>query len=201
MTPRSLTFSEYKTLVEQSPILIWRADLTMGCDYFNERWLAFTGRTMEQEFGNGWAVGVHADDLDRCLQIYTDSFAARKVFTMEYRLRRHDGAFRWISDHGEPFYDEKGQFAGYIGSCVDVTERVEAQDALVAAHEAEVKTLHGLLPICSACKKIRDKQGRWTQIETYIKQRSEADFTHGICPDCAKVYYPDADLTGHDTGR
>ena len=190
MKSSELSPQEYRTLVEQAPILIWRSDLTMLCDYFNERWLAFTGRTLEQERGNGWAAGVHPDDLGRCLQIYTEAFARQAIFAMEYRLRRHDGIYRWIMDRGAPFYDARGQFAGYIGSCVDVTERVDAQEALKAAHEAEIHTLRGLLPICSSCKKIRDDQGQWTQIETYIKQRSAAEFTHGICPDCAARLFP-----------
>ncbi len=79
----SLLPPEYAVIVEQAPILIWRADLTMGCDYFNERWLAFTGRALSQELGHGWAEGVHPDDLARCLEIYTSSFAARRVFEME----------------------------------------------------------------------------------------------------------------------
>jgi PAS domain S-box-containing protein len=190
MKSSELSPQEYRTLVEQAPILIWRADLTMGCDYFNERWLAFTGRTLEEEQGNGWAAGVHPDDLDRCLRIYTEAFARQTIFAMEYRLRRHDGIYRWIADRGAAFYDARGQFAGYIGSCVDVTDRVEAQKALKTAHEAEIHTLHGLLPICSSCKKIRDDKGQWTQIETYIKQRSAAEFTHGICPDCAARLFP-----------
>jgi PAS domain S-box-containing protein len=184
-------FNEYKTLVEQAPIMIWRADVTMGCDYFNERWLSFTGRTMEQEYGNGWAEGVHADDLPRCLKIYTESFAQHKIFEMEYRLRRWDGAFRWIFDRGVPFNGISGEFAGYIGSCIDVTERVDAQAQLKAAQEAEIKTLRGLLPICSGCKKIRDERNYWQNVEVYVTEHFDAHFTHGLCPDCLKKYFPE----------
>jgi PAS domain S-box-containing protein len=186
-----LSFAEYKALVEQAPILIWRADLTMGCDFFNERWLAFTGRTMEQEAGNGWAEGVHPDDLSRCLKIYTESFAQRKVFEMEYRLRRADGAFRWLFDRGEPFNGPSGQFAGYIGSCIDVTDRVNAEAQLKAAQEAEVKTLRGLLPICAWCKKVREDSGYWGELEGYVSKHSAAVFTHGLCPDCQQKHFPD----------
>ena len=190
MKSQELSAKEYQILVEQAPIMVWRADLTMGCDYFNDRWLAFTGRTMEQEHGNGWAAGVHADDLDRCLDIYTKAFARQDTFEMEYRLRRNDGVYRWILARGVPFHNEHGQFAGYIGSCIDVTARVEAEEAIKAAHKAELRTLRGLLPICSSCKKIRDDQGRWNELETYIKQRSAAEFTHSICPECAERLYP-----------
>lgn len=194
MNPPALTYTEYRELVEQAPILIWRANLTMGCDYFNERWLAFTGRTLEQEAGNGWAEGVHPEDLDRCLKIYTESFTHRRVFEMEYRLRRADGVYRWLFDRGVPFNGPSGQFAGYIGSCIDITERVEAQAQLKAAQEAEMNTLRGLLPVCAWCRKVRDDNGYWSQLESYVSAHSKATFSHGLCPDCAQKHFPeDAD--------
>jgi PAS domain S-box-containing protein len=109
--------------------MIWRANLDAKCDYFNRTWLAFTGRTIEHEMGDGWAEGVHPDDLGGCLRHYLDHFARREPFEMEYRLRRHDGVYRWIFDRGVPFVDDDGNFAGFIGSCVDVDERRRAQDA------------------------------------------------------------------------
>lgn len=186
MESTRLTLQEYEALVEQSPILIWRANTEALCDYFNDRWLAFRGRTMAQEYGNGWAEGVHPDDYDDCLRIFLDGFNNRKVFEMEYRLMRHDGVYRWIFDRGVPYTDDKNQFAGYIGSCVDVTERVDAQEALRLKLENEIKTLKGIIPICCYCKKIRDDKESWHQIEAYISQHSEAEFSHGVCPDCLK---------------
>jgi PAS domain S-box-containing protein len=126
---RPLTPPEYRLLVQHSPVMIWRAALDAKCDYFNRTWLAFTGRTIEQEMGDGWAEGVHPEDLDRSLRHYLDHFARRQPFEMEYRLRRHDGVYRWIFDRGVPFVDDDGHFAGFIGSCVDVDERRRAQDA------------------------------------------------------------------------
>ncbi|NMO17041.1 PAS domain-containing sensor histidine kinase [Pyxidicoccus fallax] len=117
---------QYRALVEHHPTMIWRAGLDAKCDYFNETWLSFTGRTLEQEMGNGWAEGVHPDDFDRCLKIFLDGFGRRQPFEMEYRLRRHDGVYRYIFDRGVPFWDDSGAFAGFIGSCVDVHERREA---------------------------------------------------------------------------
>ncbi len=125
----ALTPTEYRLLVEHSPVMIWRSGRDAACDYFNETWLAFTGRTFAQELGNGWAEGVHRDDFERCLAIYLDHFERRQPFEMEYRLRRHDGAYRWIFDRGVPFADDSGEFAGFIGSCVDVDERRRAQEA------------------------------------------------------------------------
>lgn len=183
-----LTALEYALLVEQAPILIWRARTDGLCDYFNQRWLDFTGRTMEQEFGNGWAEGVHPGDLQRCLDIYLDHFTRREVFEMEYRLRRQDGAWRWIFDRGAPMYAPTGEFLGYIGSCTDVTERVEAQEALARAQAAQIRTLHGLLPICMLCKKIKNDEGYWECLEQYVHEHSDADFSHGLCPDCFPGY-------------
>jgi PAS domain S-box-containing protein len=181
---------EYAVLVEQAPILIWRSNTAAACDYFNDRWLEYTGRNMEQEYGNGWAEGVHPDDFDGCLAIYLRAFEKREIFEMEYRLRRHDGAYRWVLDRGVPFY-RSGEFAGFIGSCVDINERVEARSELAAAHEAEMGQLRGLLPICSHCKRIRDDQGDWHQVEQYVRDHSEAEFSHGVCPDCLEAEYPD----------
>lgn len=183
-----LSREEYKLLVEKAPIMIWRANVTMECDYFNEIWLAFTGRPMEQEIGNGWAEGVHPEDFDRCLKIYTEHFTRREIFEMEYRLRRYDGVYRWIFDRGVPYSDSEGNFKGYIGSCIDVTERREAREALKRAQESEIRQLRDLLPICSYCKKIRNDRNYWEQIESYISNHSNVLFSHSICPDCsAKV--------------
>lgn len=125
---RALSSAEYRLLMEHSPVMVWRAGLDAKCDYFNETWLAYTGRTMAQEMGDGWAEGVHPDDLQRCVAHYLDHFHRQQSFEMEYRLRRHDGAFRWIFDRGVPYADGTGAFAGFIGSCVDVDERRRAQD-------------------------------------------------------------------------
>ncbi len=185
----SLSSEEYRVLVEQAPIMIWRSGSDALCNYFNERWLTFRGRSMEEESGNGWAVGVHPEDIGRCLKTYREAFDKRDVFEMEYRLLRHDGQYRWIFDRGAPFHDTNGTFAGYIGSCIDVTEKIEAHEILRKAQEYEIKKLKGFLPICSGCKKIRDDEGYWKQVEVYVRDHSDADFTHSICPDCAKKIY------------
>jgi PAS domain S-box-containing protein len=126
---RLLTSTEYRLLVEHSPVMVWRSGTDAKCDYFNETWLEFTGRTMEQEMGDGWAEGVHPDDLARCVAHYLDHFDRRRPFEMEYRLRCRDGAYHWIFDRGVPYADDGGEFAGFIGSCVDIEERRRAQDA------------------------------------------------------------------------
>lgn len=185
-----ITGPEYRILVEQAPILIWRAGLDMLCDYFNERWLDFTGRTLEEEAGNGWTEGVHPDDYDRCLAVYTEHFARREVFEMEYRLRRHDGAYRWLFDRGVPFHDESGEFAGYIGSCVDVTPRVEAEAELERRRREEVDRIHRLLPICAWCGRVKNGRGYWQAVERYLAEQGMGQTSHGICENCRDRLVP-----------
>ena len=120
-----LSLNEYKTIVETAPNLIWRSGLDAKCYYFNKTWLDFTGRTFEQEYGDGWTEGVHPEDLERCIKIYLENFSSLTPFEMEYRLLRHDGTWRWINDRGVPVIDENGVFSGFVGSCLDVTEKVE----------------------------------------------------------------------------
>jgi PAS domain S-box-containing protein len=127
--------SRFRIMADAAPVLIWVAGVDKLCTFFNKPWLDFTGRSTEQELGNGWAEGVHRDDLQNCLQVYTSAFDVRQPFVMQYRLRRNDGEYRWISDQGVPRYDEQGKFAGYIGSCVDVTELMTKDEALRQSEE------------------------------------------------------------------
>ena len=121
---------QYRTLADSGQALIWMAGTDKLCNYFNKVWLEFTGRSMEQEWGNGWAEGVHPDDFQRCLDAYVAAFDRREKFSITYRLRRHDGEYRWLQDDGCPRYDSKGGFIGYIGYCLDVTERMQAEEEL-----------------------------------------------------------------------
>ena len=114
------------------------------CTYFNQPWLEFTGRPLEAGLGNGWTEVVHPDDRSTLLDTYMQVFDRRGRFEMEYRLRRHDGEYRWVSNVGVPRFNPDGSFAGYIGSCMDVTERKIAEEALtnmgrklIEAHEEE----------------------------------------------------------------
>jgi PAS domain S-box-containing protein len=120
----------FRTVADAAPVLIWMSGVDKLCTFFNKRWFEFTGRSSEQEMGNGWADGVHPEDLDRYFDTYTEAFDARKPFVMQYRLRRNDGEYRWISDEGVPRFDAQGRFVGYIGSCVDVTDLLRQQKAL-----------------------------------------------------------------------
>jgi PAS domain S-box-containing protein len=134
----------FRLVANTAPVMIWTTGTDKMCNYVNKPWLDFTGRTLEQELGSGWAEGIHSDDIDTCVKTYAEAFDKREQFDMQYRLRRHDGEYRWIFDIGVPRFNQDGSFAGYIGSCLDVTERIRAEEALstigrrlIEAHEEE----------------------------------------------------------------
>jgi PAS domain S-box-containing protein len=129
-----LSAAEYRALVDNSPVMIWRSGVDARCNYFNETWLAFTGRSLAEELDDGWASGVHPDDLQACVGRYREHFQKRERFEIEYRLRRYDGEYRWILDRGAPMYAEDGRFEGFIGSCVDVHESHVAEQTEEELH-------------------------------------------------------------------
>ena len=137
LAERKLKESEvqYQHLIEAGTALIWISDTDKLCTYFNNNWLQFTGRTLEQEVGNGWAEGVHPDDFDKCLDIYITSFDKREPFEMEYRLRHASGEYRWLLDIGTPNYSSTAEFIGYIGHCFDISERKKTEIALKESEE------------------------------------------------------------------
>jgi PAS domain S-box-containing protein len=118
----------FRNMADTAPVMIWMSGPDKDCTFFNRVWLEFTGRALDQELGYGWAEGIHPDDLDRCMATYSAAFDARRRFRMEYRLRRADGEYRWILDDGVPRFTPAGIFAGYIGSCIDITERRRAEE-------------------------------------------------------------------------
>src|SRR5260370_19897602 len=120
----------FRLVADTAPALIWMSGTDKLCTFFNKGWLNFTGRSIDLELRNGKAEGVHSEDLKRCLDIYVRAFDAREKFTMQYRLRRHDGEYRWVLEVGVPRFNQDGSFAGFIGSCVDVTDRKLAEETL-----------------------------------------------------------------------
>ena len=117
-------------IADSVPVLIWISGPDKACTYFNKPWLDFTGRSLDMELGHGWTEGVHPDDLARCLAVYQSHFDRRESFRMEYRLMRADGQYHWIDDAGVPRFGTAGDFLGYIGSAVDITERRGTEQAL-----------------------------------------------------------------------
>ncbi|MGA8730572.1 MAG: PAS domain S-box protein [Terracidiphilus sp.] len=124
----------FRRVANSAPVMIWMSDPDMLCTYFNQPWLEFTGRPIESELGDGWAQGVHPEDLRGCLDAFKNAFDQRESFKIEYRLRRHDGEYCWILDTGVPRFNPDGSFAGYIGSCLDVTDRKLAEAALASVN-------------------------------------------------------------------
>ena len=155
----------FRTVANTAPVLIWMSGTDQVCTFFNYTWLAFTGRTIDEELGEGWTSGVHPDDLDRCLETYSSKFDARLEFTMEYRLRRHDGDYRWIVDRGSPRFDIGGRFLGYIGSCIDITDQQLSKQALAEQLKfetvlAEISATFISLPADQLDDKITEGQQR-----------------------------------------
>jgi len=120
----------FRRIADALPVAIWMAGLDAQCSYFNQQWLRTTGRTLDEELGSGWVDGLHPDDRAGCMQTYLDAFHARQAFHAEYRIRRYDGEYRWFLNSGIPRYGSDGAFHGYIGGCIDITARREAEQML-----------------------------------------------------------------------
>ena len=126
----------FRTVANAAPVMIWMSGTDKLCTFFNKGWLDFTGRTLEQELGNGWTEGVNPDDLDHSLTLYRTSFDARHEYSMEYRLRRSDGEYCWVLGHGVPRFEADGTFLGYIGTATDLSEIKRGDERFRLAVEA-----------------------------------------------------------------
>lgn len=122
--------SRSKLSSDSTAVLMWMADEQMSRDWFNKPWLGFRGRSLGEELGQGWMQGVHREDLERCIAIHSNSFEGREAFALDYRLQRHDGSYRWVMDTAMPRIGADGAFLGYVGSCLDITERKQLEDQL-----------------------------------------------------------------------
>lgn len=166
------TEERFRTLADTAPVMVWMSGLDKLCNFFNRPWLEFTGRTLDQEMGNGWANGVHPEDLDHCLQIYIGSFDACKPFRMEYRLKRNDGEYRWILDTGVPRFAPDGSFVGYIGSGIDIHELREAQN--------EIEELNGRLNL--AMEETHHRIRNNLQIISAMLDMTLMEYEDGVMP-------------------
>ena len=135
----------FRTTANAAPVLIWMSGPDRRCTWFNQRWLDFVGRAIEQELGDGWCDNLHPADFDRVLDTYHAAFDARRPYEMEFRLQRDDGAWRWLLERGTPNFGPGGEFEGYIGTCIDITEHRETVEALRESR-ARFKTLTESLP-------------------------------------------------------
>lgn len=123
--------ARFRYLADQAPMLIWIAGIDRTRHHFNRPWLEFRGRNLDQEFGSGWIQGILADDLPDYLKQYERAFDSREAFSLEYRLQRHDGEYRWMLDNGRPLYGPTGEFEGYIGSCIDITQHRRSEEQVL----------------------------------------------------------------------
>ena len=185
----------------QAVTFLWKNIEGWPVEFVSENVIKLLGYSAA-DFVSGWvsyAKIVHPDDLERVVREVT-SFSIekkRKRFTHEpYRIVTKDGKIKWIDDRTFIRRDAKGKITHYQGIVIDITVRKQAEDSLLRERNklqdalAQIKTLSGMLPICAGCKKIRDDKGYWNQIESYIRKHSEAEFSHGLCPECAKRLYP-----------
>jgi len=155
----------FRTLADSGEALIWTSGIDKKCNYFNRVWLDFTGRALEQELGDGWTEGVHPDDLDSCFRTYVGAFNRHAPFSMDYRLRRHDGEYRWLQDQGTPRYSSDGEFLGYIGHCLDITDRKQTEELLRESESRYAQLAEQSLTVAWEV----DAQGLYT----YVSQVSE----------------------------
>jgi len=169
----------------------WNAE-TNKC-FFSARWKEMLGYTEDEISSNAneWETRIHPDDLERVLKSVQEHHERKTPFFLsEYRMMRKDGSYKWLLDRGQALWDENGKLIRMAGSHTDITARREMEEELKEINEElrqaseQVKTLQGLLPICSYCKKIRDDKNYWQNVEEYITEHSVAQFSHGICPDC-----------------
>ena len=176
---RSLRESEerFRVMADTAPVMVWRAGPDQRCDFFNKPWLEFRGRRLQDEIGDGWTEGVHPDDLQRCLTVYTAAWPGRESFRMEYRLQRADGEYRWVLDTGVPRLASDGALLGYIGSCLDITERRQAEEAL-RANEAALRQSHA---------EIEDLAGRLITAQEAERARIARDLHDDISQQLAAI--------------
>ena len=167
----------FRVMADTAPVMVWRAGPDQRCDFFNQPWLEFRGRRLQDEIGEGWTEGVHPDDLHRCLTVYTAAWPGRESFRMEYRLQRADGEYRWVLDTGVPRLASDGTLLGYIGSCFDITERRQAEEAL-RANEAALRHSHA---------EIEDLAGRLITAQEAERARIARDLHDDISQQLAAI--------------
>lgn len=158
--------ARFRTMADSAPVFLWMSDTDALCTFFNKSWLEFTGRTLEQEVGNGWLAVVHPEDYQHCLDIYLSAFNARQNFRMEYRLLRADGEYRWLLDTGVPRFTSSGSFAGYIGSCIDISDRKRAEEVLQESNQRVINIFESITDAFFAL----DKEWKFTYLNRQAEQ-------------------------------
>ena len=164
---RAQQLAAFRDMADNAPVMIWVTGTDKLYNFFNKTWVKFTGRTAEQEMGNGWLEGVHADDLERCLKTFTTNFDAIKPFQVEYRLQRHDGEYRWLMDVGKPSFSPSGEFTGFIGSCTDIHAQKMLNEQLDA--RVQERTLE-LVEVNARLKRSNDELQQFAYVASHDLQ-------------------------------
>lgn len=186
-------------LSEFSPAGIYLTDKDGDCLYVNKKWQEMAGLTGEEATGKGWKAALHTDDLDEIISQWYKVIETQGAWKFEYRfVNQKTNQITWLLGLAKPLYNNQGLLKGYLGLNIDISDekkRVEdlkhsMQEELQDAH-MQLEKLHGILPICASCKKIRAPDNNWKDIDKYIIEHTNADLSHGICPSCLQKLYPD----------
>lgn len=184
-----------RALIDEVPLMIWLMDpLTLAITYRNRRSAVFVGEpvpggTAETADGlDAWECRLHPEDAERYVAEVRRCIARGASFAVKFRTLRADGVYRWVIDQAVPQFGADGSLSYYLGSTLDITPQVEAEEELRARERVELERLRSLLPICSHCKRIRDLEGHWHDMEEYVGAHMAADFSHGLCPTCVALY-------------
>lgn len=186
---------DYRLLMDEVPAMIWLMEpLTMAITYRNRSSSVFVGEGTPGETADtadaidAWKGRLHPDDADRYVAEVAVCIREGRPLSIEFRTLRTDGVYRWVVDQAVPYFSGDGSLAYYVGSTLDITEQVQAEHELRARERAELERLRSILPICSHCRRIRDLEGEWHDIEEYVGAQMSADFSHGLCPGCLSLY-------------
>ena len=193
---------KYRLLVKNITSVVYKGYKDWSVEFFDKKIEFIVGYSAD-DFNSKrmkWNDIIVEEDIETAREIFINALKTDKSYVREYRIKSKAGDIQWIQERGSIVCDNKGEIDFVSGVFFNITARKrteEEREKLI--HElqnalAEIKTLSGLLPICSHCKKICDDKGCWNQIESYIHKHSDTEFSHGICPECAKKYYPDYNL-------
>jgi PAS domain S-box-containing protein len=193
---------KYRLLVNNIPSVVYRGYKDWSVEFIDRKLELLAGYDVDEFNAQEmkWSDIIVEEDIKVARKSFIQALKTDKSYVREYRIKSKDGGIRWIQDRGQIVCDEKGEIEYISGVFFDITEHKrteEEREKLVKELQEslkEIKTLRGILPLCSFCKKIRDDKGYWEQVDVYIHKHLQADISHSICPDCAKEHYPDLDI-------